>query len=52
MTYGDPAETTARFWQRTWETAVGVALALVFGWLIPYLRQQSRSDTKAMSGQE
>ena len=43
MLYGDPGDSAMRFWQRSLETVVGVALALVFGALIPYARNRLRT---------
>ena len=43
MLYGDPGEGAMRFWQRSLETLIGVALALLFGALIPYARNRRRT---------
>ena len=42
---GDPGNGAVRFWQRSLETVVGVALALLFGALIPYARNRLRTTS-------
>ena len=40
LIYDDPSESTSRFNERVLETALGVALAYLFGLVIPAMRQQ------------
>jgi hypothetical protein len=39
---GDAGDTAHRFWERTLETVLGVALALVFGLLVPWIGDRIR----------
>lgn len=39
---GDTGDTAHRFWERTLETVLGVALALVFGLLVPWVGERIR----------
>jgi hypothetical protein len=45
MLYGHPQDTAYRFNQRVLETLVGVAVAYVFGLLLPALRSRLRAST-------
>ena len=47
LLYASPQDAAGRFVERVGETALGVGLALFFGWLIPLLRAAARRRSAA-----